>query len=143
MAKRQGLEGRIDIAPLLGRVAVERFAQLRYGFYLGGNRGVDGTGVTLGMFGGAGAEPATCVSPPGPRDRATVAPPAFPTTAPDGNPYHVAIALSREAVEDLFSAVWRSGAFCLLPTSYTVAQLTSDVFSIRRAGPVGGQKESN
>lgn len=131
VAARQGVAGQLDLAPLLGAVATERFAQIRYGFALGGRAGVSDRAVVLGGLGGAGnPDPSTCVAPTAARVRDAVPSPVLPATAPDGQPYHLGVALSRETVEDLLSAVWRAGALCLLVTSTEVAQLTSEAFTL-------------
>jgi hypothetical protein len=130
VARRQGVEGQMDLAASLGTLATQPRVLVRYGLYPGGNVGVDGDGVTLGVIGGGGAEPASCVPSLPARARDPVIPPPFPATAPDGAPYHIAVALSREGVEDLLGALWRAGAFCLLPGSRNVPQLSSDVFGL-------------
>jgi hypothetical protein len=131
VAMRQGVEGQIALAPLLGTVSTQRFSTIRYGFYAGGAASANADALTLGMMGGAGApERGTCVPAAPERVRSDVPAPALPLNAPDGNPYHVALALSREAVEDLAAAAWRAGGLCLRATSYNVAQLTSDAFTL-------------
>lgn len=130
VAQRQGVTGQLDIAPLFGSLALQRFANVRYGFTAGGRASADTTGVALGVLGGAGQENGTCVPATPERARTAVAPPTFSAMAPDGQPYHLGFALAAAAVEDLAAAFWRSGAMCLRLTSRAVPQLTSDAFAL-------------
>jgi hypothetical protein len=130
VAKRQGVAGQMDLAPLIGAVATQPSSILRYGVSAGGNVAADAAGLSLGAMGGAGAEASACVPSVPERERSPVSAPTFPTTAPDGQTYALGLAISREFVEDLAAAFWRSGAFCLRATSRSVAQLTSDAFAL-------------
>ena len=130
VAQRQGVTGQLDIAPLFGSLALQRFANVRYGFTAGGRVSADARGFAVGVLGGAGQENGTCVPSLPDRARTTVAAPTFSDTAPDGQPYHLGFALSAAAVEDLAAALWRSGAMCLRLTSRAVPQLTSDAFAL-------------
>jgi hypothetical protein len=130
VAAKQGVSGQIALAPLLGSVATERFAQIRYGVTVGGRTSVDSQSVKVSAIGGAGAEPSTCVPATPERERNEVPAPPLSDRAPDGQPYHAAIAISAAFVEDLFAAVWRSGGLCLRATSRNVTQLTSDAFAL-------------
>jgi hypothetical protein len=130
VAKRQGVAGQMDLAALIGAVATQPSSVLRYGVSAGGNVAADAAGLNLGAMGGGGAEPSTCVPSVPERQRSTVPAPTFSNTAPDGQAYALGVAISREFLEDLGAALWRSGALCLRATSQSVPQLTSDAFGL-------------
>lgn len=129
-----GTEGRLDLGALLGGISPTAAGSgLQIYAAAGGYANVESVGgISMGMLGGALADPASDCVPlrPAPTAKPAGKAPGFAgNTAPNGQAYHVGAGISTVELDTLGHGFYQSGGLCLAVGTPQVALLSSSTLS--------------
>ncbi len=116
-----GIEGRVDVGPMLQAIGAPLETALEFSVHAGGNAEGNANGLSAGMRGGARALEVPLCVPTLQRPAPSLLPlPDFDLGAP--GPYDVGLSLSQQLLTEVMFAAHQSGALCL--------QLGTDIVSV-------------